>query len=492
MTDPACFPPAASVRGRAGWRGLVAAGLLAAAAVLAPELAVAQGVDFGACLRTEIDAGPMGPGGALDPSDPGTIGVMVPPTSMVGAARVCAEQASAAIFLAPDGLAWVLFYSFALIIVVWTGLQIMFGGQFGIGEVVNLAMLIGFPFAILTWYAVPAPLEVWGQFTFTDMVTTGATTIARDLIDGAFTAFASQVAETFGNVWEYLFLVDAAERVQEVASEGDGGEGGGFVNWLDSQTGGAVSAGAAMLSSASNAVSVVTDPWGFVVRLFNMILSFVLMGIMLLVFVLLIIIPAVVAYGSYLWGHVALLAAVFLGPIFVPFVMIPQLSFLFWGWFKSLLGAAVHTMVAAAVFVTVSQMLLMPLHRFRTMAMEGVRLDDGDVASPLAALAGWFFETIPLVLIAMLGAFKIGEITSMIMNAGPMPSSGLGDRLRGAQQMRGMASGARGALAGGRGALAARGAAGAAGAAGGAAAAATGVGAVVAAGAVLSQATQSK
>ncbi len=490
MTDPACFPPAASVRGRAGWRGLLAAGVLAAAVVLVPEPAAAQGVDFGACLRTEIDAGPMGPGGTLDPSDPGTIGVMVPPTSMVGAARVCAEQASAAIFLGPGGLAWVLFYAFALIIVVWTGLQIMFGGQFGIGEVVNLAMLIGFPFAILTWYAVPAPLEVWGPVTFTDLVTTGATTIALDLIDGAFREFAGQVAETFGNVWRYLFLVDAAERVQEAASEGDGGEGGWFSKFIDSQISGGLGGLAAGASNAaSNAVSVLTDPWGFVVRLFNMIVSFFLMGIMLLVLVLLVIIPAVVAYGSFLWGHVAILAAVFLGPIFVPFVMIPQLSFLFWGWFKSLLGAAVHTMVAAAVFVTVSQMLLMPLHRFRTMAMEGVRLDDGDVASPLGALAGWFFETIPLVLIAMLGAFKIGEITSMIMNAGPMPSSGLGDRLRGAQQMRGMASGARGALAGGRGALAARGAAGAA---GGAAAAATGVGAVIAAGAVLSQATKSK
>ncbi len=478
MTPRACSPPAAPVRGRAGWRGLLAAGVLAAAAVLVPEPAAAQGVDFGTCLRTEIDAGPMGPGGALDPSDPGTIGVMVPPTSMVGAARVCAEQASAAIFLAPDGLAWVLFYSFALIIVVWTGLQIMFGGQFGIGEVVNLAMLIGFPFAILTWYAVPAPLEVWGPFTFTDLVTTGATTIARDLIDGAFREFASQVAQTFGNVWRYLLTVDTAERVAEVASEGDGGEG----NWATR-----------LWERVASVASAVANLSGFLSRLINSIVTFFLMGIMLLVLVLLIIIPAVVAYCSYLWGHVAILAAVFLGPIFVPFVMIPQLSFLFWGWFKSLLGAAVHTMVAAAVFVTVSQILLMPLARFSTMATQRLGSgDDEDAMAPLGALAGWFFETIPLVLVAMLGAFKIGEITSMIMNAGPMPSSGLGDRLRGAQQMRGMASGARGALAGGRGALAARGAAGAASAAGGAAAAATGVGAVVAAGAVLSQATKSK
>ena len=161
-------------------------------------------------------------------------------------------------------------------------------------------------------------------------------------------------------------------------------------------------------------------------------------------------------------------------------MLIPQLNFLFWGWFKTLLGASVHMMVAAAVFVVASQILTIPLFRFKAVMDQLVPRADPAYWTGFAHtvhMASWMLETIPLVLIAWLGAFKIGELANMLMSGGAMPGSGLGDRVRGVQQLR---SAGQSAMALGRGAAGALGTAAAAKATAGAAAAA----------AVVSQATR--
>ena len=398
---------------------------------------------------------------------------------MIGQARGCAESASATIFLGPGGIAWTLYNAIALIIVVWTGLQIMFSGQFGIGEVVNLVFLLGVPYAILTYYSTPAPTGLWGSFTFTDMITRGGTELAQDMLSGAWSDFTREVVGMFEYLWNKLLMESSLTEVAGITNQTEGASGGS--NWfMDIITlpGRAIDA---IFGVVFNAVSFI----------FHLILSIVVMILMVLV----IIIPAIVAYCSYLWGHVSMIAAVFIGPLFVPFMMVPQLSFLFWGWFKMLLGAAVHTMVAAATFVTVAQILLMPVRRFVALAGDmGVTSQSGilDPVIFIAAFFGWLIESMPLIVIAFLGAFKIGELTSMIMNSGPMPSAGLGDRIRGAQSLQ-KGAGAAGRMMGGLGggAGAARGAASAAGMAAGVATA--GVATAAIAGAqVVSQATKFK
>ena len=46
----------------------------------------------------------------------------------------------------------------------------------------------------------------------------------------------------------------------------------------------------------------------------------------------------------------SLLVAIVLGPVLIPWILVPQLQFLAWGWFRTLLGAGVHMMVAGACF----------------------------------------------------------------------------------------------------------------------------------------------
>ena len=56
---------------------------------------------------------------------------------------------------------------------------------------------------------------------------------------------------------------------------------------------------------------------------------------------------AVIAYG-----YVAAAIAVLLGPIFIPFFIVPQMEWLFWGWLKSLIQYSFYPVVGNAyVFV---------------------------------------------------------------------------------------------------------------------------------------------
>ena len=57
-------------------------------------------------------------------------------------------------------------------------------------------------------------------------------------------------------------------------------------------------------------------------------------------------------FGVIAFGYVAAAVAVLLGPIFIPFYIVPQMEWLFWGWLKSLFQYAFYPVVAQAyVFV---------------------------------------------------------------------------------------------------------------------------------------------
>ena len=413
-------------------------------------------VDLAVCLRANM--GDIGPGGSLGPDRAPSITGLVTPTQLLGNAHACAEDFAQRNLI--DAFVWDIYWALALIIVVWTGLQVMFGGQFGIGEVVNLVLLLGVPFAILTWYAngVGTP---WGDMTFTRMVTGMGITVSQELIRGAFVQFNGAVWDVFSSYWETVGLTEVALGAGQSAESADEGSSRlGFVARL-----------------FSDPVGTIAAPF---IRVVIAIYQTVRTATVLILLILMIVIPAMVAYCSFLWGYLSVLAAVIIGPLFVPMMLIPQLNFLFWGWFKTLLGASVHMMVAAAVFVVASQILTIPLFRFKAVMDQLVPRADPAYWTGFAHtvhMASWMLETIPLVLIAWLGAFKIGELANMVMSGGAMPGSGLGDRVRGVQQLR---SAGQSAMALGRGAAGALGTAAAAKATAGAAAAA----------AVVSQATR--
>jgi type IV secretory pathway VirB6-like protein len=58
------------------------------------------------------------------------------------------------------------------------------------------------------------------------------------------------------------------------------------------------------------------------------------------------------------FGYVAAAVSVMLGPIFIPFFIVPQLEWLFWGWLKSLLQYAFYPVVANAYIFVFGQLLI--------------------------------------------------------------------------------------------------------------------------------------
>ncbi len=58
------------------------------------------------------------------------------------------------------------------------------------------------------------------------------------------------------------------------------------------------------------------------------------------------------------FGYVATAIAVLLGPIFIPFFIVPQMEWLFWGWFKAFIQYAFYPVVANAYLYVFGNLLI--------------------------------------------------------------------------------------------------------------------------------------
>jgi TrbL/VirB6 plasmid conjugal transfer protein len=63
-------------------------------------------------------------------------------------------------------------------------------------------------------------------------------------------------------------------------------------------------------------------------------------------------------FGVISFGYVAAAIAVLLGPIFIPFFIVPGMEWLFWGWLKSLIQYAFYPVVANAYLFVFGQLLI--------------------------------------------------------------------------------------------------------------------------------------
>jgi hypothetical protein len=59
------------------------------------------------------------------------------------------------------------------------------------------------------------------------------------------------------------------------------------------------------------------------------------------------------AFGVMVFGHVGQGVALLVGPLFIPWIIIPKLSKIFWGWLTFFLTFAIYPIVAAAVLTMI-------------------------------------------------------------------------------------------------------------------------------------------
>jgi hypothetical protein len=64
------------------------------------------------------------------------------------------------------------------------------------------------------------------------------------------------------------------------------------------------------------------------------------------------------AFAVIAYGYVAAAVCVLMGPIFIPFFIVPKLDWLFWGWLKAFIGFSFYQVVASAFIFVFSKVLL--------------------------------------------------------------------------------------------------------------------------------------
>ena len=131
-------------------------------------------------------------------------------------------------------------------------------------------------------------------------------------------------------------------------------------------------------------------------------------------------------YAQYIWGFFTLTVLTVVGPLFVPFMMISQLDFLFWGWMKALLNCVIYMLTASALYAATAMLLIAPLQRMAQAPLPG---DPGLMVGTVELLARLAFEYVPLVIMALFAALKVNALSAMIVAGGTPVGSGLGSGL---------------------------------------------------------------
>ena len=104
------------------------------------------------------------------------------------------------------------------------------------------------------------------------------------------------------------------------------------------------------------------------------------------------------------FGFIATSVCVLVGPIFVPFFIVPKLEWLFWGWFRCFLQYAFYQVIAAAVVAIMANLMVAVL-----------KLPPGGTLSTVQLIA-WY----PVLLITFLASIyvllKVPALTNQIFS----------------------------------------------------------------------------
>ena len=251
--------------------------------------------------------------------------------------------------------------------VVWTGVQIAMSGTFTPWQIIKLIIGLWIPWVMLHFYDNPLPVPA-DAYTFPTMIVEG------------------------GNWLMDMFLVDILTATR---------------------------------TELSNMVNVhmtrITDAWDG----FNLVDLYLAGGaaaltlgvstLMMLFTGLMLILIYCLTYAQVLWAQLAIGILVLLGPLFIPWLLFEPMSFLFWGWFRSLLVFSLYGALAGAVMRV---FLGVTLGYVTTFSNQVISFD-------VVTMGGWVLVILPLFVAGLLASAKVGELASMLVTGSAVTSSGI-------------------------------------------------------------------
>lgn len=112
------------------------------------------------------------------------------------------------------------------------------------------------------------------------------------------------------------------------------------------------------------------------------------------------------------FGLIAQAVLLLVGPIFIPFLIVPKMDWLFWGWFKAFLQYSFYQVIASAFVYIFAKLLL----AFFAVDMNGMTVDQWMTAFPAMLI---------FLLIAIYGLLKIPTLTNHLFSGAAGADSGL-------------------------------------------------------------------
>ena len=338
----------------------------------------------------------------------------------------------------PEVRGW--FLGLTIVLVVWTGIQIQFG-WFDIGRLVSVVMLLGFAWFVFENYYSPTSVLGGNNRGFAHFIVQGGQVIGDDLIASADDVFLEAVRaarrdlNTETRTADSIFSSRAAgvafaATVLAGAGVGAGAGGkvgagagtfvGGPVGTLVGAVGGAVAGGVTGAALAAWSAWQVSEDWfAYQMRIF-MVTAMKWTGLLAMWLIYWMIM------AQYLWGMASLSLLSLIGPIFIPFILLPQSDWLFWGWLKALIQATFHMITSAALYAVVAVVLVTPLERLRHLPLPA---DPGGAAGvaefSLSLLLGGF----PTLVMSFLAALQVGSLSGALLSGGALPGAGLAGRV---------------------------------------------------------------
>ena len=91
-----------------------------------------------------------------------------------------------------------------------------------------------------------------------------------------------------------------------------------------------------------------------------------------------------IGQAQVMWAQLALSIALVFGPIFILWLRVPQLSFLFWGWLRTVLVYSLYGAVAAAIFRVITELAV-----FVVQGWTGDTAAGREWAGPIGIMTAW-------------------------------------------------------------------------------------------------------
>jgi len=122
-------------------------------------------------------------------------------------------------------------------------------------------------------------------------------------------------------------------------------------------------------------------------------------------------------YAQVIWAQVAIAIAILLGPVFIAFLLFEPLSFLFWGWFRTLMVYTLYGVVAGAILRVFMGVGMGYITTYADALMGTGTADPGE-------LWLWAVVLMPLVVSGLMAGLKVGELASMLVSGSGSAGSG--------------------------------------------------------------------